>query len=364
MKITTANGKSWHFSHAIGRNTAEHNPGHPTLGDTGGFGSPYSLTIFHENIIFVVSRGWDTKPTEEIHDGYKRIGKVRLDEHHFGDFARAEFTWPAGITHSKDGTIYVSDEYENVIKLFNPNKTIPYPEYSNESEAIGSWGKSGNKSGQLNGPNGIEFDSDDNLYVVDSKNHRIQKFTKSGKYIMQWGKFGINPGEFNTPWGIAIDRDQNVFIADWGNNRVQKFDSNGKYIMSFGSDDSVGGKLNHPADIAIDSEDDVYITDWGNKRVNIYESNGEIITSLFGDATELSKAGKNVIERDLGWQLAYKRVEIEEFTKLGLFGRPIGIEINKENSILITDTKGRLQVYKKQSNYVDPPKNVKELYPE
>ena len=317
MKITNAAGRSWHFSHAIGRNTAEHNPGNPDLGDTGGFGSPYSLTIFDDNTFFVVSRGWDTKPTEQIHDSYKRIGKVGLDQHHFGDFARNEFTWPSGITKSKNGTIFISDEFENLIKLFDPNKIVPYPEFSLETESIGSW-----------------------------------------------GKFGKNPGEFNTPWGITLDDNQNIYVADWGNNRVQKFDPQGKFIMTFGDENSNSGNLNHPADVAIDSENDVYVTDWGNKKVNIYEPNGEIITSLYGDATELSKAGKNVVSRQLAWSQAYQHVEVEEFTKLGLFGRPIGIEINCNNTIVITDTKGRLQVYKKVKDFVEPPKNVKVLHPQ
>ena len=92
--------------------------------------------------------------------------------------------------------------------------------------------------------------------------------------------------------------------------------------------------------------------------------NGEIITSLYGDATELSKAGKNVVSRQLAWSQAYQHVEVEEFTKLGLFGRPIGIEINCNNTIVITDTKGRLQVYKKVKDFIEPPKNVKVLHPQ
>ena len=364
MKITNAAGRSWHFSHAIGRNTAEHNPGNPDLGDTGGFGSPYSLTIFDENTFFVVSRGWDTKLPEQIHDSYKRIGKVGLDQHHFGDFARNEFTWPSGITKSKNGTIFISDEFENLIRLFDPNKIVPYPEFSLETESIGSWGKFGKNPGEFNSPNGIQFDAQDNIIVVDSYNHRIQKFTSGGEYIMHWGKFGKNPGEFNTPWGITLDDNQNIYVADWGNNRVQKFDPQGKFIMTFGDENSNSGNLNHPADVAIDSENDVYVTDWGNKKVNIYEPNGEIITSLYGDATELSKAGKNVVSRQLAWSQAYQHVEVEEFTKLGLFGRPIGIEINCNNTIIITDTKGRLQVYKKVKDFVEPPKNVKVLHPQ
>ena len=49
---------------------------------------------------------------------------------------------------------------------------------------------------------------------------------------MHWGKFGKNPGEFNTPWGITLDHDQNIYIADWGNHRVQIFEADGIYMAT------------------------------------------------------------------------------------------------------------------------------------
>ena len=52
-----------------------------------------------------------------------------------------------------------------------------------------------------NGPSGITIDADDNLYVVDQNNNRVQKFTAEGEYIMQWGEAGSGPGQFNLPWG-------------------------------------------------------------------------------------------------------------------------------------------------------------------
>ena len=44
-------------------------------------------------------------------------------------------------------------------------------------------------------PNGIAFDMNGNLYVTDSKMHRIVKLTQDGFYITSWG--GRGDGDFD-----------------------------------------------------------------------------------------------------------------------------------------------------------------------
>ena len=82
--------------------------------------------------------------------------------------------------------------------------------------------------GELNRPSGLAFDADNNVYVVDSGNDRIQKFTKDGRFLAKWGTTGSGAGQFNMPWGIALDSEGNVYIADWRNDRIQKFSPDGR----------------------------------------------------------------------------------------------------------------------------------------
>jgi len=107
------------------------------------------------------------------------------------------------------------------------------------------WGGTGTGNGQFangtywGGPRGIAVDSKNNIYVVDSGNHRIQKFDSQGNYLLQWGTYGLGDGQFMTPKGIAVDKNDNVFVSedDWQNlevARVQKFDSEGQFLMKFG----------------------------------------------------------------------------------------------------------------------------------
>ena len=82
-------------------------------------------------------------------------------------------------------------------------------------------GEHGTDPGQLNGPAGIAFDPEENLYVADSLSHRVQKFTKDGKLLLEWGSYGDGEGEFNMPWGVAVDELGDVYVVDWRNDRVQ-----------------------------------------------------------------------------------------------------------------------------------------------
>ena len=342
MKTTSMAGRTWHYSHCMGRLTAEHN------GRTGGYAYPMDVAAAGGDMLFVVSRGLGVVNEAYAIDAYCRIGKTTIDEDHIGDLARGQFAWPAGIDVASDGDIYVSDEYANTISWF-ADKVMTYPEYDLEGERLGSWGEAGSEEGQLSGPSGIEFDAEDNLYVVDSLNDRVQKFTKRGDYISGWGKTGSGEGRFDRPWGITIDSAGDVYVADWGNHLVQKFSPNGDFLMSFGGD----AELCNPSGVAVDSDGDVYVTDWGNNRVQIFEADGAVITALYGDAAELSKAGVYNISRDAE---SIKKLRASEgvMEYLARFGRPIGITVDDKDRIVITDARGRLQVYVKDHDYVVP----------
>jgi len=71
--------------------------------------------------------------------------------------------------------------------------------------------------------------------VVDTDNHRIQKFNSSGIYQSQFGSFGTGDGQFYWPKGIALDSNGNIYVVDTENNRIQKFNSSGIYQSQFGS---------------------------------------------------------------------------------------------------------------------------------
>ena len=102
---------------------------------------------------------------------------------------------------------------------------------------------------------------------------------------MGWGEEGSGTGQFNRPWGITTDENNNVYVADWRNDRVQKFSSEGLFLKSFGDTGESEGKFQRPSDVAVDKNGNIYVSDWGNERVQIITSTGDFHTPLLGSAT-------------------------------------------------------------------------------
>jgi DNA-binding beta-propeller fold protein YncE len=77
----------------------------------------------------------------------------------------------------------------------------------------------------------MAWDSAGNTYISDGYiNSRIAKADKDGNWLKSWGEPGDQPGQLNTPHSIAIDAQNNVYVADRGNRRIQVFDSDGKSL--------------------------------------------------------------------------------------------------------------------------------------
>ena len=73
------------------------------------------------------------------------------------------------------------------------------------------------------------MDSSANVYVADTGNNRIQKFTNTGDFITKWGSLGEGDGQLKIPIGVAIKSaevsfvEERVFVADHHNWRIQVF---------------------------------------------------------------------------------------------------------------------------------------------
>jgi DNA-binding beta-propeller fold protein YncE len=126
------------------------------------------------------------------------------------------------------------------------------------------------------------------VYVTDTWNHRVEKFTKDGQPIKTWGQYGQPspdvPGSASFLWGprgIAVDSRGHVLVADTGNKRIVIFDQDGKYITEFGTDGLEPGQFDEPVGIAIAPSGMVYVTDTWNQRVQAFTSNpqGDLYTA-------------------------------------------------------------------------------------
>lgn len=75
----------------------------------------------------------------------------------------------------------------------------------------------------------IAWDSKGNAYISDGYiNSRVAKVAADGRWVTSWGERGSAPGQFFQLHSIATDAQDQVFVADRGNRRIQVFDTDGK----------------------------------------------------------------------------------------------------------------------------------------
>jgi DNA-binding beta-propeller fold protein YncE len=89
-----------------------------------------------------------------------------------------------------------------------------------------------------------------------------QSFGATGhSYVLEWGGFGfVNEGKFFKPQSLATDDEQNIYVTDSGNAKVQKFTSDGKFLLSWGTNGEEDGQFLFPTGITT-FENFVYVLD-------------------------------------------------------------------------------------------------------
>jgi DNA-binding beta-propeller fold protein YncE len=195
---------------------------------------------------------------------------------------------PRGAAVDSSGNLYVADSDNDRIQKFTSSGVF-----------IAKWGGAGSGDGQMNQPFDVAVAPDGSVYVADTSNHRIQKFTSSGVFIAKLGGAGSGDGQLVQPEGVATDSAGNVYVADSGNDRIQKFSASGAFIGKFGSTGAGDGQLNRPSDIAVDASGTIYVLDGGNSRVQKYAEGGAPISMSPQVPTSLPGPGK-VPKKKLG----------------------------------------------------------------
>jgi DNA-binding beta-propeller fold protein YncE len=84
----------------------------------------------------------------------------------------------------------------------------------------------------FNAPTDVVWDSQGNIYVADGlARTRIAKYEPSGRFTTNFGAQGTGPGQFANIYGMQIDAQDNLYVADYGNRRIQVIDSRtGRFI--------------------------------------------------------------------------------------------------------------------------------------
>ncbi|MGM0608108.1 MAG: hypothetical protein ACQESP_06795 [Candidatus Muiribacteriota bacterium] len=140
------------------------------------------------------------------------------------------------------------------------------------------------------------LDSENNIYILDRYNHRVLKYNSEGTLQKSFGTnrdtvgdfrldSGSGRGEFRNPFFITVDFNDNLYVADIGNNRIQKFNKNGEFVTEFGRPGAGEGTFTGRFTFAISNEGLIFVNDYARSRVQIFDITGDFISvyGQFGD---------------------------------------------------------------------------------
>jgi tripartite motif-containing protein 71 len=135
----------------------------------------------------------------------------------------------------------------------------------------------GSLAGQLKSPQGIATTSGGNVWVADTANSRIEKFSPTGSLLTNVSGLGTEPGKLKEPAGIAIAPDGSIWVADTGNNRIEQWNLNIGFLRAVGKEGTAGGAFKSPTAIEADASGNIWVGDQKNNRIEEFGEGGKYL---------------------------------------------------------------------------------------
>lgn len=162
------------------------------------FNKPTDVAVAESGEIFVADGYGNSRVVKFAKDGkyLKEWGKKGT-----GD---GEFNLPHAIVLDARGRVYVGDRENNRVQIFDA-----------DGKYLSQWKESG-------APYGL-FLSAERMLVADGRAQAVTVLDKNGKKLGRWGDKGSGAGQLGAPHWVCADSRGVVYVADTGNKRVLKF---------------------------------------------------------------------------------------------------------------------------------------------
>ena len=164
---------------------------------------------------------------------------------------RISFT-PNGVIVSPDGHIYVCDDVNHGVSVFDV-----------KGGSLFSFGSHGSGDKCFDWPRDLCFASDGLLYITDVDNSRICVYDKDGKFI---GKFPTTC----KPTCIDATDCGHLIVSSSSSHKVMIYTTGGELVHVFGEHGSGLGQFSGPSGVSVDSDGLIYIADRGNLCIQVF----------------------------------------------------------------------------------------------
>ena len=216
-------------------------PNYPNLPPGMNLGEVAGVAINSKGHVFVFSRSNSaTGPAF----GAAAAQLLEFDEkgNYVREIGKGLYAWSEAhsVRIDRADNIWAIDKGSNMVVKFNPEGRVVWV-FGRRQEAADGAGPLGHPDppappvdGLFRQPTDVAWDSRGNIYITDGYvNSRVAKFDKNGDWVKSWGSKGTAPGQFIIPHSIAIDQNDNIYVGDRSNRRIQVFDTDGHFKRMF-----------------------------------------------------------------------------------------------------------------------------------
>ncbi|HET7884374.1 MAG TPA: peptidyl-alpha-hydroxyglycine alpha-amidating lyase family protein [Acetobacteraceae bacterium] len=196
----------------------------------------HGMTIDPAGHVWITDTGLHTV-TEHEPDG-TLLRTIGTRGECYPTFYGKPFNMPTGVAFGSTGEFFVSDGYGNRrVHCFTPSGELKH-----------AWGEPGDGPGQFALVHFITADANDQLYVCDRENHRIQLFAPTGEVLAVWTGFKM-------PSDLAFGREA-IYVA--GADGVSIWTRERRKLAQFGPDEPHKGAFNVHG-IWLDADENIYL---------------------------------------------------------------------------------------------------------
>jgi sugar lactone lactonase YvrE len=183
------------------------------------------------------------------------------------------FGGPRELTIGQDHNVYVMDYTGERVVVFSPTGQVlrQIPAVPDPAP-----------TGGFNQPEGVAVDqTSGQVYVSDTFNHRIQRFSSTGAFQAAWGYRGRGTGDaMDYPRGIAVDpADRSVWLNNTRSADIKHYTPSGGSLGSFGTQGAADDQFYYARGITVGTDGRLYVPDSGNRRLKVMSKTGALIWS-------------------------------------------------------------------------------------
>lgn len=193
-----------------------------------------------------------------------------------------QFYSPKSVAVDAVGNLYVCDALMNRVTKWAPGAT------EGVTVAGSNIGAEGNAANLLSGPQNICIDANNNLYIADRWNNRVQKWAPgatTGVTVAGGNGSGTAANQLSETLDVGIDGADNVYVIDYHNNRVQKWApgaSTGITVAGGGGFGNTANKFSFTTALHVMPNGDFYVRDQANHRVQKYTAGANYGVTVAG----------------------------------------------------------------------------------